>query len=388
MHAVAAIRAEPPAAAGGDVYAAVGAFLTRHALGAHPANYAFAFAVVSAPEGMLACQVARIEEGGFRLTADDIQRLGGEPARGAPVSVPLAASPAETRVDALLDRTAHQVEDFSRAVRDIHAEIHRRRQMPMYEDEGDPIPGMADGIADNTTLLCLDELEVRDIADAMVVGRLFQKLFDRGVVVVTTSNRHPDDLYKHGLQRDRFVPFIGIIKEKLDVLALEAAQDYRLGRLAGQAVYYTPLGLAADTALDAAWARLTDDAPLKPDYVQMPGRRIAVPAAAHQVARFTFSDLCEQPLGPSDYLAIAAQFSTVILKDIPQMNEDKKDSARRFVTLIDALYEHRTALVCSAAALPDQLYVGREGSFEFNRTASRLIEMQAADYIKQRHVEA
>jgi len=283
--------------------------------------------------------------------------------------------------------TAKERVHFHAFMRDIHLEIHRRRQMPMYADEGDPIPGMADGIADNTTLLCLDELEVRDIADAMVVGRLFQKLFDRGVVVVTTSNRHPDDLYKHGLQRDRFVPFIGIIKEKLDVLALEAAQDYRLGRLAGQAVYYTPLGLAADTALDAAWARLTDDAPLKPDYVQMPGRRIAVPAAAHQVARFTFSDLCEQPLGPSDYLAIAAQFSTVILKNIPQMNEDKKDSARRFVTLIDALYEHRTALVCSAAALPDQLYVGREGSFEFNRTASRLIEMQAADYIKQRHVE-
>jgi len=276
---------------------------------------------------------------------------------------------------------------FHAFMRDIHLEIHRRRQMPMYADEGDPIPGMADGIADNTTLLCLDELEVRDIADAMVVGRLFQKLFDRGVVVVTTSNRHPDDLYKHGLQRDRFVPFIAIIKDKLDILALEAAQDYRLGRLAGQAVYYTPLGVAADTALDAAWARLTDDAPLKPDYVQMPGRRLAVPAAAHQVARFTFADLCEQPLGPSDYLAIAAQFSTVILKDIPQMTEEKKDAARRFVTLIDALYEHRTALVCSAAVAPEQLYVGREGGFEFARTASRLIEMQAADYIKLRHLE-
>ena len=276
---------------------------------------------------------------------------------------------------------------FHAFMRDIHLEIHRRRQMPMYADEGDPIPGMADGIADNTTLLCLDELEVRDIADAMVVGRLFQKLFDRGVVVVTTSNRHPDDLYKHGLQRDHFVPFIAIIKDKLDILVLEAAQDYRLGRLAGQAVYHTPLGVAADTALDAAWARLTDDAPLKPDYVQMPGRRIAVPAAAHQVARFTFADLCEQPLGPSDYLAIAAQFSTLILKDIPEMTEEKKDAARRFVTLIDALYEHRTALVCSAAVPPEQLYVGREGGFEFARTGSRLIEMQAADYIKQRHVE-
>ncbi|MSO72502.1 MAG: cell division protein ZapE [Rhodospirillaceae bacterium] len=276
---------------------------------------------------------------------------------------------------------------FHAFMRDIHAEIHRRRQMPMYEDEGDPIPGMAEGIADNTTLLCLDELEVRDIADAMIVGRLFQKLFERGVVIVSTSNRPPDELYKHGLQRERFLPFIALIKERLDVLALESAQDYRLDRLAGETVYHAPLGRAADAALDAAWARLTDDAPLISDFVQMPGRRIAVPAAAHEVARFTFSDLCDQPLGPSDYLAVAAQFSTVILKDIPQMTEEKKDSARRFVTLIDALYEHRTALVCSAAVPPDQLYSGREGGFEFARTASRLIEMQAADYIKQRHLE-
>ena len=276
---------------------------------------------------------------------------------------------------------------FHAFMRDIHAEIHSRRQMPMYEGEGDPIPGMADGIADNTTLLCLDEMEVRDIADAMIVGRLFQKLFERGVVVVTTSNRHPDDLYKHGLQRDRFVPFIAIIKQKLDVFALDASQDYRLGRLAGQTVYHAPLGVAADAALDAAWARLTDDAVPQPDFVQVSGRRIAVPAAAHQVARFSFADLCEQALGPSDYLAVAAQFSTVILQDIPQMTEEKKDSARRFVTLVDALYEHRTALVCSAAAPPEQLYSGREGGFEFARTASRLIEMQAADYIKQRHVE-
>jgi cell division protein ZapE len=276
---------------------------------------------------------------------------------------------------------------FHAFMRDIHLEIHRRSQMSMYAYEGDPIPGMADDIADNTTLLCLDELEVRDISDAMVLGRLFQKLFDRGVVIVTTSNRHPEDLYKSGLQRDRFLPFIRIIREKLDVLELEAAQDYRMGRLAGQTVYYAPLGAASDAGLDAAWVRLTDDAPLKPDYVQMPGRRIAVAAAAHQVARFTFRDLCEQPLGPSDYLAIAAQFATLILKDIPQMIEEQKDAARRFVTLIDALYEHRTALVCSAAVPPEHLYVGREGGFEFARTASRLIEMQSADYIKQRHVD-
>ena len=277
---------------------------------------------------------------------------------------------------------------FHAFLRDIHAEIHRRRQLPMYEDEGDPIPGMADGIADNTTLLCLDEIEVRDIADAMIVGRLFQKLFDRGVVIVATSNRHPDDLYKHGLQRDRFTPFIALIKECLDLLMLDAAQDYRLGRLAGSRVYSAPLGSEADAALNAAWDRLTDNAKPEPDSVAVNGRKIAVSAAAHQVARFTFHELCEQPLGPSDYMAIAAQYATVILKDIPAMTEERKESARRFVTLIDALYDHRTALVCSADAPPEQIYTGSEGGFEFHRTASRLIEMQAADYIKQRHIES
>lgn len=275
---------------------------------------------------------------------------------------------------------------FHAFLRDIHAEVHRRRQLPMYEDEGDPIPGMADGIADNTTLLCVDELEVRDIADAMIVGRLFEKLFERGVVVVATSNRHPDDLYKDGLQRERFVPFINLIKEKLDLLELEAARDYRLDRLAGTAVYHTPLGPESDQALDAAWTRLTDDAAPQPDYVSVQGRRIPVPAAAHQVACFAFNDLCGQPLGPSDYMAIAGQYATVLVKDIPCMNEDNKDKARRFVTLIDALYDHRTALICSAAAPPDQLYTGNEGGFEFQRTVSRLIEMQAADYIRQKHL--
>lgn len=274
---------------------------------------------------------------------------------------------------------------FHAFMRDIHGEIHRRRQLPMYEDEGDPIPGMADGIADNTTLLCLDELEVRDIADAMIVGRLFEKLLARGVVIVSTSNRHPDDLYKHGLQRERFLPFIALIKQTFTLLELDAAQDYRLGRLAGQQVYVTPLGSAAGAALDAAWARLTDESAPEKDVVLSQGRRIPVPAAAHGTARFDFADLCQQPLGPSDYLAIAAQFSTLIMRGIPQMNEDLKDAARRFVTLIDALYEHRTALICSAAVPPQDLYQGHEGGFEFHRTVSRLIEMQAADYIGQWH---
>ncbi|TAK98675.1 MAG: cell division protein ZapE [Rhodospirillaceae bacterium] len=282
--------------------------------------------------------------------------------------------------------TAKERVHFQVFMRDFHGEIHRRRQLPMFADEGDPIPGMADGIADTTTLLCLDELEVRDIADAMIVGRLFEKLFERGVVVVATSNRHPDDLYKDGLQREKFLPFIALIKEKLDLLALDAAQDYRLGRLVGSPVYHTPLGPVAGAALNRAWERLTDDAPPKPDHLMVAGRRVTVPAAAHHVARFDFADLCEQALGPSDYIAVATTFETVIIDHIPQLTEDRKDAARRFVTLIDALYEHRTALICSAAVAPDQLYVGQQGGFEFHRTVSRLIEMQAADYLRSRHI--
>ncbi|MDX2222814.1 MAG: cell division protein ZapE [Rhodospirillaceae bacterium] len=274
---------------------------------------------------------------------------------------------------------------FHAFLRDIHAEIHRLRQMPIPQ-EGDPIPGMADGIADHATLLCIDELEVRDIADAMIVGRLFQKLFDRHVVVVATSNRYPDDLYKDGLQRERFVPFINLIKERLDILQLEGTLDYRLGRIVGSPVYHSPLGPAADAALDQAWARLTDESPLKPDHLLVQGRRIEVPAAAHRVARFTFAELCERPLGPIDYLALGVHFAALIVKDIPRMSEDNKDAARRFVTLIDALYEHRCMLVCSAAAPPQELYSGASGGFEFQRTVLRLIEMQAADYLRQRHL--
>ena len=271
---------------------------------------------------------------------------------------------------------------FHELMRDIHGEVHRLRQLP-GSDEGDPIPG----IADSVTLLCLDEMEVRDIADAMIVARVFTHLFVRGVVVGTTSNRHPDDLYKDGLQRDKFLPFIGLLKERHDQLQLEARQDYRIGRILGDTVFHTPCDNAAAKALDDAWDRLTDEAPPEAGSLTVKGRKIVIPAAAHQVARFSFADLCEQPMGPSDYLEIGAQFCTVIVDGIPALGPDKRDVARRFVTLVDALYEHRSVLICSAATPPDTIYDGDDWKFEFRRTVSRLIEMQAEDYIRSRHVE-
>lgn len=275
---------------------------------------------------------------------------------------------------------------FHAFMRDIHEEVHRQRQLP-GSDDGDPIPGIADGIADVSILLCFDEMEVRDIADAMIVARVFDRLFERGVVVVTTSNRHPNDLYKDGLQREKFLPFIELLKERLDVLQLEAQQDYRLGRLLGESVYHTPVDDAARQAMDAAWSRLTDDAAPAPDSITVKGRKIIIPAAAHQVARFPFADLCEQPMGASDYLELGAQFSTVMIDGIPALGPEKRDVARRFVTLVDALYEHRSVLICSAATEPEGIYDGDDWKFEFQRTVSRLIEMQAEDYIRQRHVE-
>ena len=290
----------------------------------------------------------------------------------------------ELLVDSLPERTMRV--HFHELMRDIHGEVHRLRQLP-GDDKGDPIPGIADGIADSITLLCLGEMEVRDIADAMIVARVFGRLFERGIVVVTTSNRHPDALYKDGLQRDKFIPFIDLLKERLDLLQLGSRQDYRLGRILGDAVYHFPADAAATAALDEVWNRLTDDADPKPESITVKGRKIEVPAAARQVARFAFADLCEQPLGPSDYLEIGAQFCTVIVDGIPALGPDKRDVARRFVTLIDALYEHRSVLICSAETAPEDIYDGDDWKFEFQRTVSRIIEMQAEDYIRQRHVE-
>ncbi len=267
---------------------------------------------------------------------------------------------------------------------EVHDRLHRHRSEGKSSKKrvDDLLPGLGRAIASETWLLCFDEFHVTNIADAMILGRLFQALFERGVVVVTTSNWAPVDLYKDGLQRELFLPFIDLVREKLDILQLEAAKDYRLARLMGMQVYHLPLGPAADTALDTAFARLTDDAGGEPVTLTVQGRNVTTQKAAHGVARFTFDELCGRALGAADYLAIAERFHTVILKDIPRMGEDERNEAKRFNTLIDALYENHVNLICSAEAAPRDLHKQGTHAFEFQRTASRLMEMQSEEYIE------
>jgi cell division protein ZapE len=247
--------------------------------------------------------------------------------------------------------------------------------------KGDPIEPVAKAIAAEATLLCFDEFHVTDIADAMILGRLFQALFAAGVVVVATSNRAPDDLYKDGLQRERFLPFVELLKEKLDVLELEGGRDWRLARFAGRQVYFCPDDDRAYRALERAFADLTENSSARRTTLLVQGHFVVVPRAARSVAWFSFDELCARPLGPADYLAIARQYHTVIVESIPRLGPEQPNEAKRFAIFIDTLYEARGRLVCSAAAPPQELYPAGDGSFEFQRTVSRLMEMQSADYV-------
>jgi len=258
-------------------------------------------------------------------------------------------------------------------------EVHAGLATARARKAGDPLLPVADGIADHVDLLCLDEMQVTDIADAMLLGRLFERLFAGGVTVVTTSNRVPGDLYKDGLQRERFLPFIALIEARMDVLELRAAADYRQGRLAGVPVYFAPNDHAARAAVNAIWDGFGGDR-AGPLVLRVQGRAVELPAVVGGVARAGFYDLCGHALGPADYLAIAAAVRVLVLTDIPQLSRANYNEARRFVTLIDALYEARVRLICTAAAAPEFLYLEGTGSFEFARTASRLREMQAADW--------
>lgn len=273
---------------------------------------------------------------------------------------------------------------FHRFMQDAHARIHAWKRES--EANADPIPMLANAVAAEAALLCFDEFQVNDIADAMILGRLFQALFERGVVVVATSNTVPDQLFAGQPGRDAFLPFIALLKANLDVLVLDGGRDYRRARLRAMPTWYAPADAKAGGALDLAFEALAGREPPKPQRLRVSGRVLEVPLASNGVARFDFQTLCGTPLGPGDYLALATHFHALVLDAIPLLSPDNHNEARRFITLVDALYEHRVKLVASADAQPDQLYERGEGARAFERTASRLEEMQSQDYLTLPHL--
>ncbi|SFA90934.1 cell division protein ZapE [Poseidonocella pacifica] len=311
---------------------------------------------------------ARAKGGGlFRRSPDPPKGLylWGGVGRGKSMLMDLFVSHAGART-----RRVH----FHAFMQEVHTGMHTARKRGV----DDAIAPVAEEIGRDLDLLALDEMQITDITDAMIVGRLFEKLFAAGVTVVTTSNRVPDDLYKDGLNRNLFVPFIELLKDKMVVHELISPRDYRQERLTGEQVYFSPANAESRAAIQAIWQDLAGgESPL---HLTVKGRVVELPAFKDGVARARFYDLCGQPLGPADYLAIAEAVRVLILENIPTLGRHNFNEAKRFVTLIDALYEAHVRLICSAAAEPEYLYVEGEGVFEFERTASRLREMQSADW--------
>jgi cell division protein ZapE len=278
---------------------------------------------------------------------------------------------------------------FHEFMLEVHDRLHRRREELAAQGappEADTIVPIAKAIAQDTRLLCFDEFQVTNIADAMILGRLFETLFEEGITVIATSNRAPDDLYKDGLQRDRFLPFIELVKQRLEILELGGGHDYRMDRLRNLDMYLTPLGAWAANKLDEAFRALADGADGEPRILRTQGRDVDVPRAAPGVAMAHYLDWCAKPMGAADFLCIAEHFHSVILAEIPRMGPDNRDKAARFVTMIDTFYEKKVKFICSAAAPPDKLYVDGDGAFEFQRTVSRLMEMQSPEYLALEHI--
>ncbi len=278
-------------------------------------------------------------------------------------------------------RRAH----FNSFMADVHERIFAFRQKVKSGTvkDTDPIPAVAADLADEASVLCFDEFTVTDIADAMILGRLFTALFSRGVTVVATSNVEPNRLYEGGLNRALFLPFIDLLQERMEVVKLEARTDFRLEKLEGAEVWIVPADDAGTATLDDAFARLTGGQPAGPVSLKVKGREVVAPRAAQGVARFSFHDLCGTPLGASDYLAIAERFHTLLIDRVPVMGIEQRNEAKRFITLVDALYDSGVKLLTTAEAEPQALYTAADGreAFEFHRTASRLIEMRSKEYL-------
>jgi cell division protein ZapE len=275
---------------------------------------------------------------------------------------------------------------FHHFMMEAHKAIHAWRQEHSGAEDADPILPLARQIRDSASLLCLDELEVHDITDAMMLARLFTLLLKRGVVMVFTSNRAPHELYPNGLQRERFLKFIDSLVEKIDVVSLDSPTDYRLGKLkAMQRTYMHPLGTASDQFMEQAFASLTNQAAPEPYTLDVNGRSVTLPRCHGNVVWCDFNDLCAQPLGSHDYLQLAGQFDTLLLANIPALKPEQRNEARRFIMLIDALYDQRVKLVATAETAPEGIYSGGSGQFEFHRTVSRLTDMQTEAYLGEPH---
>ncbi|MGN6468158.1 MAG: cell division protein ZapE [Rhizobiaceae bacterium] len=279
-------------------------------------------------------------------------------------------------------RRAH----FNDFMADVHDRIDaHRRALKRGEVKGDdPIPPVAAALADEARVLCFDEFAVTDIADAMILSRLFSALFAEGVVLVATSNVAPRDLYRDGLNRQLFLPFIDLLEEHTQVLRLDSGIDYRREKMSRLPVYLTPLGPETDRRMDEAWKIAMNGSAEAPVDLTVKGRTVHVPRAVRDVARFSFAELCEQPHGARDFLAIAARFHTIFIDHIPVLEQARRNEAKRFILLIDTLYDRHARIVVSAAAAPEKLYAGRTGTeaFEFERTASRLTEMQTREWLE------
>ncbi|QSR21169.1 cell division protein ZapE [Hyphomonas sp. KY3] len=336
-------------------------------------------------------RLANRKTGGWFSKAETVTGLymWGGVGRGKSMLMDLffESAPVEARRRVHFHEFMAEVHDRLDAWRKLSQDDRKRSEWRVKGAGDDPIAPVAKQIASEASLLCFDEFQVTQIADAMVLARLFEALFDMAVTVVATSNRHPNDLYKDGINRPLFLPFIEHLKAHCEILELASERDYRLDRLIEAPVWYSPLGPESEAALDRAWDRLTLGAEPQHCVLTVKGRKLEVQREAAGVARFTFEELCARPLGSRDYLAIAANFNTVILSGIPTLGPENRNEAARFVALIDALYEAKIKLVASAAAEPESLYPEGDGSFEFERTASRLHEMRSTDYLSEARVE-